>query len=429
MAASIEHTNGLHYRLTERIASSDIEDIFERVLRRRIQSGESIADARRRLHDEAWSDAVATARNVAYDNALKQSGLRPVSEAQFDWQQHDNDEDYRLTASFEVLPSIDISRLEEVEIKRPAVEVTDDDVHRALEIMLSEHKTFEPVTRSAQVGDRVTFDYDGTINGASFEGSAVERACAVIGEGDMLGDMEVALIGRSAADDFTALITFPSDYAKPGLRGEDAEFRIVIHEVAGPESAILDTDMVKRLGIESGSVDALRAQLHQQLTSEAEQRRERYERQQLTDALIDAIPVTVPDTLLEHEIERIQATFESDASAASDSAADEPLPEQPLRATAERRVALSLILSEVIREYGIRLDQARVEERLDELAARFTLGDVEVVKQQYRDNAEVMHNIQALVLEEQGFGVAFEHVRKTQVTMSLDTLLRQTEAE
>lgn len=429
MTASIEHTKRLYYRLTERIPQSDVEDIFERVLRRQRESGESIEAARQRLHEQAWKDAVATAQEVAYKNALKQSGLRPVSERQFEWKRDENREDYQFTARFEVLPSIDISLLDEIEIERPEAEVTDDDVSHALEVLLGEHKIFEPVARSAQLRDRVTFDYEGTINGAPFEGSALEGACVVIGEGDVLEDVEVALIGRSSGDDFRALITFPDDYSKPSLRGEEVEFHIRVHEVAAPELPTLDSAMVKRLGVESGSVEELRAQLHEQLTSEAEHRIERYERQQLGDALIDAIPVTVPDTLLEHEIERMRTTFESGASVPPDAAADGPLPEQPLRETAERRVALSLILSEIIREYDIRLNQARVDQKLGELAEKFAFTDAEAIKRQYRDDAQLMHNVQALVIEEQAFETAFEHVRMIPVSMSLDTLLRRTEVD
>lgn len=429
MTASIEHLRGLHYRLTTRIPIFEVEGVFERELRRRGASDESSHDTRQRARDEAWEEALDISRRQTYQGALRDSELRAVSEPEFSWVHRKPGEDCVFTATFEVLPSIDLSGLTEVEIEAPVTEITDADVTRALELLRSEHKTFKVVARPSRPGDRVKFDFEGTLEGASFAGGSGKGVAAVLGAGDVLDDMETALTDRSADDAFDTPITFPQDYALPTLRGESAEFHIAIHSVAAPEFPELDPDFVRQLGVASGSLDELREQVRERLESECERTRHRYERRQMTEALLAAVPVTVPDILLSHELERVRAPFQKDTAADQQDSAESKaeLPEEPLKVTAERRVTLSLILSEIIRQRDIRLDQKRVEKKLDELAARFALTDANTTKRQYRENKQVMHNVQALVIEEQGFEAALQSVRKTPVSMSFDALLQASE--
>jgi len=193
--------------------------------------------------------------------------------------------------------------------------------------------------------------------------------------------------------------------------------------VAEPEFPDLGPEFIRQLGVKSGSVEDLRGMLRERLEAECDRKRERYEREQITERLLEAIPVEVPETLLHYETQRMRETFKqqnADAQRGAEAEQD-ALPEEPLRATAERRVALSLILSEVIRQHDIRLDQKRVDRKLDELVARF--GQSEETKRRYRENQQIMHSVQALVTEEEGFEEAMRNVRRKRVPMSFDALL------
>ncbi|MCG8324202.1 MAG: trigger factor, partial [Thiotrichales bacterium] len=370
--------------------------------------------------DDAWRQALNKVREQAYQEALNQSELRVVSEPEFAWLSARPGADCVFTATVEVLPTVDISGLDKLVIERPDTEVSDDDVTRALELLRDEHKSFDSVERPARVGDRVVFDYVGTIDGNAFKGSAVEGAAAVVGAGDTLDDMDAALVGRAAGQAFTVPITFPGDYTEFDLRGKCAQFDIVVQTVAEPCLPDLGPDFVRRLGVTSGSLEELRGQLRDRLEHECTQARHRYERRQLSQALLDAVPVTVPETLLRQEMQRIRQTFEQETTSGEVPA--EPMPEAPLEATAKRRLALTLILSELMHQCKIRLDERQVEKKLDELAVRY--GDVESVKRRYRADEQLMHNVRALVMEETGFEAALKTARKTSVSMSFDELLR-----
>ncbi|HKJ94200.1 MAG TPA: trigger factor [Gammaproteobacteria bacterium] len=423
MTVSVEHVEGLRYRATTQIPAADVEAAFERELRRVGEIGESLEDVRQRVGDEAWEQALENARWQAYYSAIRQSGLRAVGEPELEWVRRARGEDCVFTATVEVFPNIDLSALQELEIEEPVTEITEADVDRAVELLRSEHRTFSNVQRPARTGDRVMFDFQGFVDGEPFEGSSGDGAAATLGAGDVLEDVETALAGRSADESFEADIVFPEDYAERSLRGRTARFRMHVRSVAEPEFPDLGPEFIRQLGVKSGSVEDLRGMLRERLEAECDRKRERYEREQITERLLEAIPVEVPETLLHYETQRMRETFKqqnADAQRGAEAEQD-ALPEEPLRATAERRVALSLILSEVIRQHDIRLDQKRVDRKLDELVARF--GQSEETKRRYRENQQIMHSVQALVTEEEGFEEAMRNVRRKRVPMSFDALL------
>lgn len=370
--------------------------------------------------EDEWQAALTKAREEAYQEALTQTGLRVVGEPEFAWLSTEPEADIVFTATVEVLPIIDLSGLDKLEIECPDTEVSDSDVTNALELLRDEHKTFEIVERAAQEGDRVVFDYDGTIDGKPFKGSNVEGDAAVVGANDVLDEMDAALIGRMAGEEFTLPITLPDDFAEQDLRGKCAQFDIVIQTVAEPHLPDLEKSFIKRLGVDSGSLEELREQLRDSLEIECARARERYERRQLSQGLLDAVSVTVPETLLREEVQRIRKTFEQNTESEEESV--ESMPDAPLEWTAQRRLELTLILSELMQQRDIQIDENLMDKKMEELAAPY--GEVESVKRRFRSDEQLMHNIRGLVMEEAGFEAALTMARKTPVTMTLDELLQ-----
>jgi trigger factor len=74
-------------------------------------------------------------------------------------------------------------------------------------------------------------------------------------------------------------------------------------------------------------------------------------------------------------------------------------PPEGFQDAARRRVALSLLIGEVIREANIQVDQSKVQSRFEELAQQYP--DPGQVMQQYRTNPQLRRQMEAAVLEDQ----------------------------
>jgi trigger factor len=408
---SSTHLQGLSHCLTVTLAAADVAANIAR-------EGNVSADAG--PDDDAWQKALSKVRDNAYQEALEQCKFRAASEPEFDWVSAEPNKDFVFTVTLDVLPIVDLSGLDKLVIRSPETKVNNRDVTHALELLQQENKTFETVDRAAKTADRVVFDYSGTIDGNAFKGSKIEGASAVVGTEDTLAEMDAALVGRKPGESFSLPITFPDDHADSDLRGKCAQFDVVVQKVEEPQLPALKAKFVQQMGVESGSLEELRDQLRERLELECNQAKQRYERQQLSQGILDSVPVEIPETLIGDEVERLRQSFGMNTE--GEEASEQQIPDAALEATAKRRLGLSLILSELMRQRNINLDEDQVEKKLDELAARY--GDVESVKSRYRTDKQLMHNVRALVMEETGFAAALSTAKKTSVDMSFDELLR-----
>ena len=118
--------------------------------------------------------------------------------------------------------------------------------------------TFASVEREARDTDRVTVDFNGTIDGQPFEGGSGENIPIVLGAGRMLADFEAGLLGARAGEQRTIKLTFPQNYGAPALAGKKAEFAVTVKSVEERHLPELDDEFCKAYGVEQGGIEQLR---------------------------------------------------------------------------------------------------------------------------------------------------------------------------
>jgi len=129
--------------------------------------------------------------------------------------------------------------------------VTDEDIEEAIAVELT---TEEEITdRGIKKGDIVNIDFVGTIDGIAFDnGSYEDYGGLVVGDYDLLEDLEDGLIGAKVGDELKIPVTFPEDYDDSSVAGKNAEFAVTINEIAVEKVAELTEDYAKNtLGFDS----------------------------------------------------------------------------------------------------------------------------------------------------------------------------------
>jgi trigger factor len=114
------------------------------------------------------------------------------------------------------------------------------------------------------------------------------------------------------------------------------------------------------------------------------------------DQLLASHPLDVPNALVESEIRDMQVELQRRTGARD---ASRLPPRKTFEPGARRRVALGLILNEVIRRAAIQPDATRVQARLDEIVSGFS--DPEEARRQYLQNEAATRQLQMAVLEDQ----------------------------
>src|SRR6185503_4057077 len=160
-----------------------------------------------------------------------------------------------FSATFEVYPEVKVGELSGASIEQPRVSVDDAAVARTLEILRKQRTKFVAAQRPAQDGDKLTVDFQGTIDGAPFEGGKAENFIFSLGEGRMLPGFETAARGMSAGESKRFGLKFPDDYHGKDVAGKQAEFEIRIKTVDEPRLPEIDADFARSLGVADGDVD------------------------------------------------------------------------------------------------------------------------------------------------------------------------------
>ncbi len=409
LQVSVEALEGLEKRMTVTIPATRIEkEIDTRLLsvaRKAKMKGFRPGKIppkviRRHYGAEVREEVLNEMIQTSYSAALEQEKLRPAAMPTLEQGAAEIGDDFAFSATFEVYPEITLEGLDGFEVERAQTAIDDRDVDEMIETLRTQRATWNPVARKAAEGDKVTIDFAGKIKDEPIEGGAGQDVEIIIGQGQMLEDFEKNLVGLSAGDEKTFKLKFGKDYQAEELAGKKASFTVNVKEVAEQELPELDAEFVQAFGIDSGDLDAFRADVRKNMEREAEAMIRSDEKRQVMEQLLDTNPIAIPTALIRKEAENLRTEAMRNLGVDEVNADDSRVP--PLEAyldAAERRVRLSLLVGAIIEENNLTVDRDRVTEKVDEICAPY--DKPEEIKKLYFQNPQLLAQVENAVMEEQ----------------------------
>ncbi len=406
MQVSLESTGAIGRRMTVTIPAERME---ESVVKRLSTMGRNIrlpgfrpGKAPRKLIESKYGNQVVMEVaeqliNESYRNALGEEKVVPAGSPKIEAKTIERGKDLEFVAEFEVFPEIVRVDLSGESVTRPVCEVGDADIGRTIESLRERATEWDETEDAAAEGDKLTIDFTGTIDGEPFEGGQGNDYEMVLGKGQMLPEFESALPGSRAGDARTATVTFPEDYPGTAVAGKTAEFSVTVKTVSHPRLPEVDESFVKGLGVEEGTEEALRAEVRKNLERELKDRIRANVKNQVMEKLVSLNPIEVPTQLAEEEADRVIESTR--ARFAAQGMKDVPVDREKVMPEARRRVALGLIIHQVVRSNELKTDDSKVRERVEEMASSYERPE-EFVQWHYADRSRLA-NIEAMVLEDQ----------------------------
>jgi trigger factor len=373
---------------------------------------------RQQFGSQIHREVIGELLQSSYAEAVTQKQLTPAGSPRIEPQSMDEGGDLTYTATFEVFPEVVLQPMESLEVDRVTADVTESDIDAMIERLRKQQMKYSAVSRGAANGDKVTVDFEGAIDGVSFAGGKGENIAIVLGEGRMLPQLEQGLIGAAPAEKRDVTVNFPPDYRAAELAGKSAIFATEVRTVEEPVLPEIDEEFCKAFGVTEGGLSKLREDVAANMRRELEQALRNRNKAAVMDKLYAANPTEVPNVLLEGQIRDMQV--EAMRRAGTKDAAQAP-PREPFIEPARRRVALGLLLNDVIRKENLVVDRARVNERLDEMVSAY--GDAGAMKRAYMQNAEAMRQVESLALEDQAVDWILEHAKVHEVKSSFKQLM------
>ena len=332
-----------------------------------------------------------------YYDALEGQDLKPAGHPHI--QPLDEVDGFKYTAVFEVYPEISLKGIDELEIVRPLSSVSDIDVDGMIEKLRVQKQTWRVVDRPAQNSDNVTICFSGTSEGENFTDGKLEDFKVICGQKKMISGFEDNLLGLTAGAHKTFILNFPEDYGNEKLAGKAAEFEVDVVEVEEPVLADIDEAFIKAYGIEDGLIGSFRADVKNNMQRELDQALRSKLKSSVMDALYGKVKLTVPNTLVDVEMESLMKPYIETAKRQKMKLEDLKLPRDSFEDQAKRRVALGLILGEVIQKESIKLDNDKVRSTIEDMAKSYERPE-DVVAWYYSDESR-LNEVQQMVLEDQ----------------------------
>ena len=423
MEVSLENTGGLGRRLKVQVPAARVDDEVTSRLQSMTRTVRldgfrpgkvPLRVVKQKFGHQVRAEVIQQVLNSTLQEALAQENVRPAGDPSIEPIDSQPGEPFEYVATFEVFPEMSGPVNYGFKVDRPVVNIQESDINEMLENLRKQRATWTAVERAAQPGDQVSIDFEGSIDGEPFAGNKAENMPLVLGSNSMVPGFEEQLSGVSAGDEKSIELTFPGNYPGTEVAGKTATFKVKVHTVSEMELPELNDDFARAFGINEGGMDALKTEITGNMQRELKGLISSSLKSQVFAGLLENNPVEVPQQLVETESLELRGRK---GSAAGDAGA--------LRAEAERRVKLGVIVSEIVKQNQIQLDPERVREVVDNIAASYEKP--EEVVQWYYGNQEMLSGVQSAVIEDQAVEWIIEHggVDISDNVMSFSDLVEQ----
>ncbi len=321
--------------------------------------------------------------------ALQEKDLKPVG---LNWPEPlppvREGEDYRFVVELEVAPEFTAENYFGLALEDPGAEVTDEMVEARLNEIREANAVLQPVAepRPVQEGDYVILDYQGYFAGEALPGAKGENVYLEVGAGKFARDFENHLLGLMPGAEARFAVNLPNDFFNPLIAGKTVEFQVKVHDVKERVVPELDDAFAQSLGGEFQSLADLRRAVREDIIKRKERERQARLEQQALERLIASHPFELPPSLVRQEqesmlreqlahLQQYNINFEGlDLQKMMDA----------VRPKAEFRVRSRLLVNQIARQEGVKVEESEVEAALQRLADARGLP-VAQVRDHYRE--------------------------------------------
>jgi len=408
MQVSVESAGGLQRKLTVAVP----EDTIEQAVQTRLQNMTRTVKikgfragkvplkvVKQHYGNQVRQEVLGEVIQSSFYEAVSREKLRPASSPSIDTQQADSGQGLEYTATFEVYPEIKLADIAGTKIEKTIAEIAESDLDEMIDTIRTQQIQWEVADKAADTGDQVTIDFKGMIDGEAFEGGTGQGMVVEIGKGRMIKGFEEGLLGLKLGDEKTLDLAFPEEYHAKDLAGKGVQFEIKVTKVEIAKLPEIDEDFAKKMGVADGDIEKMRADVKNNMQRELDARVKNSVKQAVMDKLLEINKIDIPAALIQQESEVLLKQMQNNLMQQGMQQDQLSMNASMFKEQAERRVALGLIMSEIVKQQEIKADADKVRQYIEEMASSYEKPD-DVVKWYYGDKQRLAE-VESVIMEEQ----------------------------
>ncbi|MFF1696043.1 trigger factor [Streptomyces sp. NPDC058257] len=308
MKSAVETLNPTRVRLTVEVPFEELKESLDAAYKK-INQQVTVKGFRKgkipaRVIDQRFGrgavleEAVNDALPKFYTEAVNEAELNVLGQPEVDITELKDNETLNFTAEVDIRPAIEIPDYSGIEVEVDAVEVSDEDVDKAVEELRERFASTSPVERAAVDGDVVTIDLEAKVEGEVLEDGVASGVSYTIGSGELLEGIDEAVTGLEAGGE----ATFTSELKGGSATGKESEVTVKVTQVAARELPALDDDFAQ-LASEFDTLDEVKADSRKRLENMKQYDQATQAQERVLEKLLELVEVPVPEKLLVDEIE------------------------------------------------------------------------------------------------------------------------------
>lgn len=344
-------------------------------------------------------DAVNDLINREYPKAIDELELRIIDSPKVDFTPVEKGNDFTATVTVALYPEFDVTDYKGVEVVKVDSTVTEEDIDKEMKALQKRNGRMVDVDRPAKEGDRVMLDYNGTVDGESFEGGSATNYPLLLGSNTFIPGFEKQLEGTSKGEEKDVVVTFPEDYHEESLAGKEAVFACKINEVKEEQLPELDDEFAKDTS-EFDTIEELRNNTAEELKTRIADEAETQMKDEALRKVYEANDIDVPDVMINDEVNNMMAEFDQQLRAQGMSLEHyidymgqktEEFKEG-MKDDALRRVKTRMIIGKIVEKENIEASSEDVDKELEMLATQYGMQLEDVKKAVGEQNISYMEN-------------------------------------
>ena len=346
------------------------------------------------IHYEVLNELI----QESYPKELQEQGIKPASSPAISIESEDSAKPISYSAVFEIFPEVKpkISRWKSFE--KSEITMDDADVDLAINDILERYCEWKSVEREAQDKDQVVIDFEGKIDGESFEGNESKDFKLILGSKSMIPGFEENLVGKKSGDSFSFNTNFPEDYFKQDLAGKNTEFFITLHEVQEMNKAKIDKELFEKLAMEDVSDESsFRAEISKRMEGEIKQQEKSLTKESMYETLLQSNDFKVPNATVAEQAELMRKDSLMRMGQTPENAPEDLFPLDEFKENAEKRVRLDLLFSALLEKYELEVGEDDLNTFIDEEAEKYK--DAEQFRSWIQSQPQQLDQYRMVILE------------------------------
>jgi trigger factor len=214
------------------------------------------------------------------------------------------DEAFSYSVTLDLWPEFNLTEYKGIEIEKPEVFVTDQELDEQLEALRNHFGTIEAVNedRPLKEGDLAIIDYSGEVDGKSMEGLGEKDYYLEVGKGYFNDEFERRILGMTRGSERTVDINYPENAINEKVAGKTVHYNVVLKDIKKRVLPALDDEFAQKFSPDYKTVDDLKERLKKQIMLEKEEAVESHMRNQIIDRLAAEIDFPIPERLVEAKL-------------------------------------------------------------------------------------------------------------------------------